>query len=146
MSRFGSARVSVIAQIAASTTHLAVYVSGSWLWLTVSLALAMAADSITDISMNSHCMRVERRYRRSIMNSYHGWLSLGAVGGGVLGAASARIVLPLWSQGAAGLIIFGVLAVLSLLMMLPGHVSYERPPAAGHSAAVGSAVPAEVAP
>src|SRR5699024_7101399 len=78
-----------------------------------------------------------RRYRRSIMNSYHGWWSLGAVAGGLLGAASAQIELPLWSQGAAGLIIFGVLAALSLRLMLPGHDSTERPPAAGPSAASG---------
>src|SRR5690625_6276526 len=80
------------------------------------------------------------------MNSYHGWWSLGAVAGGLLGAASAQIELPLWSQGAAGLIIFGVLAALSLRLMLPGHDSTERPPAAGPSAASGAAVPAEVAP
>ena len=146
MSRFGSARVSVIAQITASTTHLAVYLSGLWLWLTGSLLLAMAADAITDISMNAHGMRVERRYRRSIMNSYHGWWSLGAVAGGLLGAASAQIELPLWIQGTAGLIVFGVLAALSLRLMLPGHDSTERTPAVGPSAAFGAAVPAEVAP
>src|SRR5690625_6809873 len=113
MSRFGSSRVSVTAQIAASATLLAVYFSGSWLWLTVSLALAMAADSITDISMNSHGMRVERRYRRSIMNSYHGWWSLGAVDGGLLCAASAAIELQLWGQGDAWVVIFGLVADLN---------------------------------
>ena len=34
MSRFGSARVSVLFQDLASTSHLAIYISGSWLWLT----------------------------------------------------------------------------------------------------------------
>src|SRR5699024_1200109 len=62
MSRFGSARVAVTVQIIASTSHLLVYLAGSWLWLALSLGLAMAADAITDISMNAHGMRVERRY------------------------------------------------------------------------------------
>lgn len=146
MSRFGSARVSVIAQIVASTTHLAVYVSGSWLWLTASLALAMAADAITDISMNSHGMRVERRYRRSIMNSYHGWWSLGAVVGGLIGAASAQIGLPLWIQGLIGLVVFGLLAAGSLRLMLPGHDSSERTPVAAPSAASAGDVPGDAAP
>lgn len=146
MSRFGSARVSVIAQIIASTTHLAVYVSGSWLWLTASLALAMAADAITDISMNSHGMRVERRYRRSIMNSYHGWWSLGAVAGGLIGAASAQVGLPLWVQGMIGLVVFGLLAAGSLRLMLPGHDSTERTPVASPSAASAAEVPGDPAP
>ena len=33
MARYGSARVGVLFQVTASTTHLAVYLSGSWLWL-----------------------------------------------------------------------------------------------------------------
>ena len=53
MGGFGSARVAVIAQVIASTSHLLVYTAGNWLWLALSLALAAAADAITDISMNS---------------------------------------------------------------------------------------------
>ncbi|WP_062949597.1 MULTISPECIES: MFS transporter [Brachybacterium] len=130
MSRFGSARTSVAFQLLASTSHLAIYVSGSWLWLTAALLLAQAADALTDISMNAHGMRVERRYRRSIMNSYHGWWSLGAVLGGLLGAAAAQVGLPLWAQGVAGLIVFGALVLGSYRFLLPGDDSTERAPAA----------------
>lgn len=129
MSRFGSARTSVAFQLLASTSHLAIYVSGSWLWLTAALLLAQAADALTDISMNAHGMRVERRYRRSIMNSYHGWWSLGAVLGGLLGAAAAQVGLPLWAQGVAGLIVFGALVLGSYRFLLPGDDSTERAPA-----------------
>lgn len=152
MSRFGSARVSVIAQIAASTVHLAVYVSGSWLWLAASLFLAAAADAITDVAMNSHGMRVERRYGRSIMNSYHGWWSLGAVAGGLLGSLAAQAALPTWLQGCLGLVVFGALALLVLRGMLPGHDTLEREQAsarleqAAPSAASAGEVPADPAP
>ena len=144
MGAFGSARVAVLAQILASTSHLLVYVAGSWLWLALSLGLATAADAITDISMNRHGMRVERRYRRSIMNSYHGWWSLGAVTGGLLGAAAAQLAAPLWAQGIAGLLIFGALAAASLRFMLPGHDATERTPeVAGPSAGSAAEVPGD---
>lgn len=151
MRRFGSARVAVLAQVIASTTHLAVYISGSWLWLAAALVLAMAADSITDISMNAHGMRVERRYRRSIMNSYHGWWSLGAVAGGLIGSTFAQLGVPLWVQGVIGLVIFGALAAGSLRFMLSGDDATERAPerapaTAGPSAGSGAEVPADVAP
>lgn len=141
MGRFGSARTSVLAQVVASTVHLAVYVSGSWLWLALALAAAAVADAVTDISMNAHGMRVERRYRRSIMNSYHGWWSLGAVSGGLLGAGAAQLGLALWLQGVIGLVVFGTLALLSLRWMLPGDDLTERSAPAAPAAASAGEVP-----
>ncbi|ATG55175.1 MFS transporter [Brachybacterium ginsengisoli] len=148
MGGYGSARVAVAAQIIASTSHLLIYLAGSWLWLALSLAVAAAADAITDISMNAHGMRVERRYRRSIMNSYHGWWSLGAVTGGLFGAAAAQLGLPLWCQGLVGLFVFGTLAAGSFRFMLAGHDSTERAPAPTAAASASSAgeVPADAAP
>ncbi|MFC0674126.1 MFS transporter [Brachybacterium hainanense] len=129
MSRHGSANVAVCFQVVASTAHLLVYTSTSWLWLTGALLLATAADALTDISMNAHGLRVERRYRRSIINSYHGWWSLGAVGGGLLGALGAQASLPLWLQGVLGLLGFGAAAIVSRRLMLRGPDTTERTPA-----------------
>ncbi|MBK7819793.1 MAG: MFS transporter [Tessaracoccus sp.] len=140
MARWGSGRAAVTMQVVASTSHVLIYTAGSWLWLALSLFLASAADAITDISMNAHGMRVERRYRRSIMNSYHGWWSLGAVSGGILGASAAQVGIPLWLQGALGIVVFGTLAVASYRFMLPGHDSTEREVASA-SPASGADVP-----
>jgi MFS family permease len=126
MARFGSAKVLVAFQVLASTSHLLIYTSASWLWLAAALLLASACDALTDISMNAHGMRVERRYRRSILNSYHGWWSVGAVIGGVLGSSAAQVGLPLWIQGLIGLVVFGVLAVSSYRFLLPGKDTTER--------------------
>ncbi|UYG16704.1 MFS transporter [Brachybacterium huguangmaarense] len=145
MRRFGSGRTAVLFQVVASTCHLLIYTAQSWAWLAGALLLATAADAITDISMNAHGMRVERRYGRSIMNSYHGWWSLGAVAGGLLGAACAQFAVPLWAQGIAGLVVFGAVALGSARSMLTGHDQSEREAlAAGASAA--SANDAAVAP
>ncbi|WP_347271951.1 MFS transporter [Brachybacterium equifaecis] len=139
MRRLGSSKVSVIFQIIASTTHLLVYTSGSWLWLASALFLAAAADSITDIAMNAHGMRVERRYGRSILNSYHGYWSLGAVAGGLVGAACAQLEVPLWAQGLAGLVVFGALAAASHRFLLTGADTTEREPAAASAASPSAA-------
>ena len=144
MKHLGSARTAVLFQIIASTSHLLVYVAQSWLWLTASLMIAMAADSITDISMNRHGMRVERRYGRSIMNSYHGWWSLGAVGGGLFGSAGAQVGLPLWAQGVLGLVIFGAAALVGSRFMLAGPDGTEREGMAAPSAASAGEVPGDV--
>ncbi|WP_010534220.1 MFS transporter [Brachybacterium squillarum] len=141
MRRFGSARVAVLAQLVASTVHLGIYLADSWLWFALALLCATAADAFTDIAMNAHGMRVERRYRRSIMNSYHGWWSLGAVAGGLLGAAGAQAGLPLAAQGVIGLVVFGALAALSLRGMLPGPDGTERPAAASPDPASAAEVP-----
>lgn len=146
MSRWGSARVAVVVQVIASTSHLLVYLAGSWAWLALSLGLAMAADALTDIAMNAHGMRVERRYRRSIMNSYHGWWSLGAVTGGLLGAAGAQAGLPLWAQGLLSLLVCGALAIGSARFLLPGHDATERTVTAAPAAASAADVPGTAAP
>jgi MFS family permease len=126
MARWGSGRVSVAFQVVASTSHLLIYTSGNWWWFALALILASAADAITDISMNAHGMRVERRYKRSILNSYHGWWSLGAVAGGILGSACAQLGLALWIQGLIGLVVFGALALFAGHFMLPGSDETER--------------------
>lgn len=146
MRRFGSGRTAVGFQVAASTCHLLVYTAQSWAWLAGALLLAAAADAITDISMNAHGMRVERRYGRSIMNSYHGWWSLGAVAGGLLGAACAQFAVPLWAQGIVSLVVFGAVALGASRFMLKGHDATERgtatagaSPASANDAAIGPA-------
>ncbi|MGJ6979672.1 MFS transporter [Aestuariimicrobium soli] len=126
MKRFGTARLSVALQVMASLFHLSIYASGSWAWLLGSLLFASACDAVTDISMNAHGMRVERRYRRSIMNSYHGWWSMGAVAGGLFGAVGAQVGLPLLWQGAIGFVLYASIALAALRHHLPGHDSSER--------------------
>lgn len=141
MKRLGSGRTAVLFQLIASTSHLLVYTSRSWLWLAAALLVATAADAITDIAMNAHGMRVERRYRRSILNSYHGWWSLGAVAGGLAGAACAQLAVPLWAQGVAGLVVFGSLVLAASRFTLPGGDHEERDALAAERTAAAASGP-----
>lgn len=80
--------------------------------------LMAAFDALTDISMNAHGLRVQKLYGRSILNSFHGWWSIGAVCGGFLGAAAAQAQVPIWLQCLVASIVFGSMAVGAKTLLL----------------------------
>ena len=87
----------------------------------VGVFLMAAFDALTDIAMNAHGLRVQKLYGRSILNSFHGWWSVGAVSGGFLGSAAAQAHIPIWLQCLVATVVFGAVAVgvRSLLLRTP---------------------------
>ncbi len=126
MKKIGSGKTALLFQILASTAHLLIYIAPSWGFLALGFVLAMSCDAITDIAQNAHGMRVERRYRRSIINSFHGFWSLGAVLGGVIGSLCAQFSVPLAWQGWGGLLLFGAIAIANFPFLLKGSDAAER--------------------
>ncbi|MFH6678830.1 MFS transporter [Clavibacter michiganensis] len=118
--RYRSARVAVAATVVASIGILLAGLAPGWLVLAGALFLAGAMDSITDVAQNSHALRVQRLYGRSIINSFHAVWSIGAVAGGIMGAAAAQIRMPLLVHLSISAALFSALAVLSLLWLLKG--------------------------
>jgi len=118
--RYRSARVAVAATVVASIGILLAGLAPGWLVLAMALFLAGAMDSITDVAQNSHALRVQRLYGRSIINSFHAVWSIGAVAGGLMGAAAAQIGLPLLLHLSISAVVFSALAVLSLMWLLTG--------------------------
>ncbi|MBE3078878.1 MFS transporter [Clavibacter michiganensis] len=118
--RYRSARVAVAATVVASAGILLAGLAPGWLVLAGALFLAGAMDSITDVAQNSHALRVQRLYGRSIINSFHAVWSIGAVAGGIMGAAAAQIRMPLLVHLSISAALFSALAVLSLLWLLKG--------------------------
>ncbi|AZI59576.1 MFS transporter [Nakamurella antarctica] len=128
--RFRSSRVAVVSTL---VTAAGIVLAGSgsiWLTLALGMALAGAMDSITDVAQNSHGLRVQRLFNRSILNSFHAIWSVGAVLGGVLGAAAAQARIPIPLHLAISAVIFGGLAVFSYRFLLPGPEPAEvaKPP------------------
>ena len=80
--------------------------------------LMAAFDALTDISMNAHGLRVQKIYGRSILNSFHGWWSIGAVCGGFLGSAAAQAAIPIWLQCLVATILFGAGALVARTLLL----------------------------
>ena len=118
--RYRSARVAVAATVVASVGILLAGLAPGWIVLAGALFLAGAMDSITDVAQNSHALRVQRLYGRSIINSFHAVWSIGAVAGGLMGAAAAQIRMPLLVHLSISAVLFSAFAVVSLLWLLKG--------------------------
>jgi MFS family permease len=118
--RFRSSRVAVAATVIAAGAFVIAGTAPNWFPLAAAMLLAGAMDSITDVAQNSHGLRVQRLYGRSILNSFHAIWSLGAVAGGVLGAAAAQADIPIALHLAISAAAFAGLAVLAYGWLLPG--------------------------
>jgi MFS family permease len=118
--RFRSSRVAIAATLVTAAGLLLTGVAPSWLILALALFLAGAMDSITDVAQNSHGLRVQRLYGRSIINSFHAVWSVGAVTGGAMGAVAAQLEVPLLIHLAVSGGLFGMAALLSYRWLLAG--------------------------
>jgi MFS family permease len=118
--RFTSARVATSGLVLLGVLLSGVAVAPNWPALAAILLVAGGLDAVIDVAQNAHGLRVQRLYRRSILNGFHGVWSIGAVSGGLLGSAAAGLGIPLGVHLGATAIVFGALAVLAYRAMLPG--------------------------
>src|SRR5919108_433046 len=131
VSRFGSVVVAPASTIGIAANLVLVGVAPSYATLAAALFAAGALDSIADIAVNAHGLRVERLYKRSILNSLHGLWSVGAVAGGSMGAAAAGLEIPLATHLAIAAAVFAALAIAVSRFLLRGRDDAELAPAAG---------------
>ncbi|ROS48104.1 MFS transporter [Frigoribacterium sp. PhB24] len=115
-----SSRVAVVGTVITGAAVLLTGIAPVGGLLAAGFLLAGALDAIVDVSQNSHGLRVQYRYRRSILNSFHAVWSIGAVLGGLMGGAAAGLGIPIaWHLGASALI-FAVVALVAYPLMLSG--------------------------
>jgi len=130
VSRWGSVWVAPVTSLAIAANLVLLGLASTWLALATALFAAGSLDAIADVANNSHGMRVERRYGRSILNSLHSLWSVGAVLGGAMGAAAAGLGLALVWHFAVAAGLFAALAVGASRFLLPGLDDTERPASA----------------
>jgi fucose permease len=112
--RFGALSFAVsVAMLGLATTH--------WM-LAVALFAFGAFAAILDVAMNSHAVTLEKAYRSSHMNRFHGVYSIGAligVGvGGLLAQAQVAVSIHLTLTG----VVIAVVAMAALPRLLPDGV------------------------
>lgn len=118
--RFASANVAVVTGLL-SAAVLNLYANAPhWTVFAVGLLLMSALDALMDISMNAHGLRVQRLLGHSILNGFHGWWSVGAVCGGLLGAIAGELGLPISIQALVTLASYAAVALYTRSLLLPG--------------------------
>jgi MFS family permease len=119
--RFGSATVAVAGTILTSLGILAAALSPSVGWFAAALFLGGATDACTDVAQNAHGLRVQRRYGRSIINSFHAVWSIGAVLGGTMAAGAIALDVPLEIHLGVSGALFSAVSLCALRFCLPGR-------------------------
>ena len=119
IARFGSGRLAIAAGLLDTVVLAILGLSGSWLALAATYFLLGMFDATLDASMNSHGIGVERQFRRSVFQGFHGMWSAGCMLAGAAGAVAAGANVPvsvhlvLASLVTAGLVIAAAPRVLA---------------------------------
>lgn len=124
--RMGSARLAVIGTVLTALLLFAAAWAPSAALLALALLAAGSFDAITDVAQNAHGLRVQRRYRRSIINSFHAVWSIGAVLGGSMSAAAIALEIPLRMHLGMSAVLFTAVALVALRFALPGTDVEDR--------------------
>ncbi|MFL1377217.1 MFS transporter [Nocardiopsis protaetiae] len=118
--RFRSSRVAVFGTVLTALCMLGAAVGPTWALLAGALFLAGACDAIVDVAQNAHGLRVQRLYRRSVLNSFHALWSVGAVTGGLMGAAATWLGVSPGLHLAAAAVLLSAMALTAYRWTLPG--------------------------
>jgi MFS family permease len=135
ISRFRSSRVAALGIVLLAGSTVLVAAVPSWYALAAVLFLAGALDAVVDVAQNAHGLRVQRLYGRSIVNSFHGVWSIGAVLGGLMGSAAAGLRVPLAVHLGISAALFSIVALVAYRFLLPGPEDAERTAEAQDAAA-----------
>ncbi|WP_062464316.1 MFS transporter [Demequina soli] len=116
--RFGSARVATITMAVSATAMLAAGLAPNVWTFGAALFVVGVTDAWVDVSQNAHGLEVQKLYKRSILNAFHGLWSIGAVAGGLMGGAAAGLGIAVPWQFAASLAIVVAANLVAYPMLL----------------------------
>lgn len=126
--RFGSARVALVGTVLIAVFALAAGLTPTPVVFAAALFVAGSGDSIADVAQNAHALRVQRNYGRSIINSLHAVWSVGAILGGLMGAAAIAVGVSRAVQLAGSGAVFSLVCLVAYRHLLrgPDHDDADR--------------------
>ena len=127
--RFRSSRVAVVGTIGIAVFVVAAGLASSPVVLAAALFIAGASDAITDVAQNAHGLRVQRNYGRSIINSFHAVWAVGAILGGLMGAAAIALHIPRATHLAIAAACSARWSLVAYPYLLPGPDHDDHPSA-----------------
>jgi MFS family permease len=119
VTRFGSRSVATGAAVSLGLVLVGPGLATSWATLALALVLLGVADGAIDVAMNAHAVAVQRRYQRSIVNTFHALWSLGAMTGSLCGALAAARNVPTARHLAAAGLVLGAVVIATHRCLLP---------------------------
>jgi MFS family permease len=125
--RYRSSRVAVVGTIGIGVFVIVAGVATSPGVLAAALFIAGASDAITDVAQNAHGLRVQRNYGRSIINSFHAVWAVGAILGGLMGAAAIALHVPRATHLAVTAVVFSAVVVIAYPHLLRGADHDDHP-------------------
>lgn len=127
IARLGSARAASTSAVVQLAALPIIAIAPSWWVLALGMLVMGGVDTVTDAGMNAHGLRVQRRYGRTIIASFHAMWSSGAVVGGLVGSAAVAIGVPRLVHLGGVAVLLGVLVLAGYGWLLPGADAAERP-------------------
>jgi MFS family permease len=118
--RFHSSRVAVVCTIGIGVFAVVAGLASSPIVLAAALFIAGASDAVTDVAQNAHGLRVQRNYGRSIINSFHAVWAVGAILGGLMGAAAIALHISRATHLAIAAVVFSAVVVIAYPYLLRG--------------------------
>lgn len=132
-----SSRVATVGMVASALAMVLAGAAGNVWVFGFALFWVGATDAWVDVAQNAHGLRVQRRYGRSIFNSFHALWSAGAVTGGVIGAACAGANVPVVIQFSAQAVLVTAVNIAAYPQLLAG----PEPQSAADEGADEAAIP-----
>ncbi|MEZ0340984.1 MFS transporter [Mycobacterium sp. pV006] len=134
--RFGSARVALVTTYLLAAFLVAAAAAPTPLLFATAMFVAGAGDAVTDVAQNVNGLRLQREYGRSIINSLHAVWALGAIIGGLMGAAAIASGVDRDLHLGISAVVFSVVTTVAYRHLLRGpdheqHPSRQSPPGAG---------------
>jgi MFS family permease len=127
--RFHSSRVAVAGTIGIGVFVVVAGLATSPVVLAAALFIAGASDAVTDVAQNAHGLRVQRNYGRSIINSFHAVWAVGAILGGLMGAAAIALNIPRTTHLAVAAAVFSAVVLIAYPHLLRGPDHDDHPAA-----------------
>ncbi|MCV7151994.1 MFS transporter [Mycolicibacterium pyrenivorans] len=127
--RFQSARVALVTTVFLAAFILVASVAPSPLVFAAALFVAGASDAITDVAQNVNGLRLQRNYGRSIINSLHAVWAVGAILGGLMGAAAIALHVPRPVHLGVGGVVFCAVVAVAYPYLLHGPDHDDHPSA-----------------